>query len=111
MWTAVNYLGPAALLKAFRFEVDSCDEAGKVRLPFWDNERGAHRCHTITDDVEAYSKELNPTEGIQWLKMVAVRRRLFGRSGCRSRGAPRRRAGGSLLAALNRVPAVNRQRP
>ena len=25
-------------------------------------------------------KELNPTEGIQWLKMAAVRRRLFGRA-------------------------------
>ena len=29
--------------------------------------------------VEACPKELNPTEGIQWLKGAAVRRRLFGR--------------------------------
>jgi succinate dehydrogenase / fumarate reductase iron-sulfur subunit len=80
VWTEDNYLGPAALLKAYRFEVDSRDEARKERMPRWDNERGAYRCHTITNCVEACPKELNPTEGIQWLKMAAVRRRLFGRS-------------------------------
>jgi succinate dehydrogenase / fumarate reductase iron-sulfur subunit len=79
VWTEENYLGPAALLKAFRFEVDSRDEARKERMPRWDNERGAYRCHTITNCSEACPKELNPTEGIQWLKMAAVRRRLFGR--------------------------------
>jgi succinate dehydrogenase / fumarate reductase iron-sulfur subunit len=80
VWTEENYLGPAALLKAYRFEVDSRDEACRERLPRWDNERGAYRCHTITNCVEACPKELNPTEGIQWLKMAAVRRRLFGKS-------------------------------
>ena len=79
VWAEDNYLGPAALLKAYRFEVDSRDEARKERLPRWDNERGVYRCHTITNCVEACPKELNPTEGIQWLKMAAVRRRLFGR--------------------------------
>ncbi|MCX6373320.1 MAG: succinate dehydrogenase iron-sulfur subunit [Actinobacteria bacterium] len=79
VWAEDNYLGPAALLKAYRFEVDSRDDAGKTRMPTWDNERGAYRCHTITNCVEACPKELNPTEGIQWLKMAAVRRRLFGR--------------------------------
>jgi len=79
VWTEDNYLGPAALLKAYRFEVDSRDEARKERLPRWDNERGVYRCHTIANCSEACPKELNPTEGIQWLKMAAVRRRLFGR--------------------------------
>ena len=80
MWTEDNYLGPAALLKAYRFEVDSRDEARKERLPRWDNERGVYRCHTIANCSEACPKELNPTEGIQWLKMAAVRRRLFGKA-------------------------------
>jgi succinate dehydrogenase / fumarate reductase iron-sulfur subunit len=79
VWGEDHYLGPAALLKAYRFEVDSRDEAVKSRLPSWDNERGVYRCHVITNCVEACPKELNPTEGIQWLKMAAVRRRLFGR--------------------------------
>jgi succinate dehydrogenase / fumarate reductase iron-sulfur subunit len=38
-----------------------------------------YRCHTIANCSEACPKELNPTEGIQWLKRAAVRRRLFGR--------------------------------
>jgi len=79
VWGEENYLGPAALLKAFRFEVDSRDQARKERLPRFDNERGVYRCHTIMNCVEACPKELNPTEGIQWLKKAAVRRRLFGR--------------------------------
>ena len=80
VWGEQHYLGPAALLKAYRFEVDSRDDAGKERLPLFDNERGVYRCHTITNCSEACPKELNPTEGIQWLKKAAVRRRLFGRS-------------------------------
>jgi len=80
VWGEENYLGPAALLKAYRFEVDSRDEARKERLPRFANERGVYRCHTIMNCVEACPKELNPTEGIQWLKKAAVRRRLFGRA-------------------------------
>ena len=80
VWGEGNYLGPAALLKAYRFEVDSRDEAKKARLPSFDNERGTYRCHTITNCVEACPKELNPTEGIQWLKGAAVRRRILGRA-------------------------------
>jgi succinate dehydrogenase / fumarate reductase iron-sulfur subunit len=79
VWAEENYLGPAALLKAYRFEVDSRDEGDRERLPIWDNERGSYRCHTITNCIEACPKRLNPTEGIQWLKRAAVRRRLFGR--------------------------------
>jgi succinate dehydrogenase / fumarate reductase, iron-sulfur subunit len=80
VWGQEHYLGPAALLKAYRFEVDSRDEAGRERLPRFDNERGIYRCHTITNCIEACPKELNPTEGIQWLKKAVVRRRVFGRS-------------------------------
>ena len=76
-WGEENYLGPAALLKAYRFEVDSRDEAKRERMPRWDNERGIYRCHTIMNCVEACPKELVPTEGIQWLKKAAVRRKLF----------------------------------
>jgi succinate dehydrogenase / fumarate reductase iron-sulfur subunit len=79
VWGEDNYLGPHALLKAYRFEVDSRDEARRERLPHFDNERGVYRCHTITNCVEACPKELNPTEAIQWLKGAAVRRRILGR--------------------------------
>lgn len=80
VWGEEHYLGPAALLKAWRFEADSRDEARKTRLPSWDNERGIYRCHTISNCVEACPKELRPMEAIERLKMAAVRRRLFGRA-------------------------------
>ena len=111
-WGEENYLGPAALLKAHRFEVDTRDEARKERLPRLDNERGVYRCHTIMNCVEACPKELNPTEGIQWLKKTAVRRRLFGKAqvgvaprpddgplGCCERGNDRRPASAGMSAA------------
>ena len=79
VWGEDNYLGPAAMLWNYRFETDSRDEANKERLPLFDNERGIYRCHTITNCIEACPKELNPTEGIQWLKRAAVRRRLLGK--------------------------------
>jgi succinate dehydrogenase / fumarate reductase iron-sulfur subunit len=79
VWTDPEYLGPAALLKAYRFEIDSRDQARSLRMHAWDNEHGSYRCHTITNCVEACPKGLNPTEGIQWLKRAAVRRRLFGK--------------------------------
>ena len=68
------------MLKAYRFEVDTRDEAGRERMPDWDNERGVYRCHTIMNCVEACPKELNPTEGIEWLKRAAVRRKVFRRA-------------------------------
>jgi succinate dehydrogenase / fumarate reductase iron-sulfur subunit len=77
VWGEENYLGPAALMKAYRFEVDSRDEAGSERMARWNSERGAYRCHTIMNCGEACPKELNPTEGIQWLKKAAVRRTVF----------------------------------
>jgi succinate dehydrogenase / fumarate reductase iron-sulfur subunit len=78
-WGEENYLGPAALLKAHRFEVDTRDEAGRERMKRWNSERGIYRCHTIMNCVEACPKELNPTEGIQTLKKTAVRRLLLRR--------------------------------
>ena len=63
VWGEENYLGPAALLKAYRFEVDSRDEARKERLPRWDNERGVYRCHTITNCVGGLPEGAQPDRG------------------------------------------------
>jgi succinate dehydrogenase / fumarate reductase iron-sulfur subunit len=79
VWADERYLGPAALLWAYRFEADSRDEARRARLPAFNSEDGVYRCHTITNCVEACPKELNPTDAIQWLKKAAVRRKIFGR--------------------------------
>lgn len=78
-WTSTDYLGPAALLKAYRFYADTRDVAKDERLDSIESENGVYRCHTIFNCVEVCPKKLNPTEAIQKLKIKTVKRRLFGR--------------------------------
>lgn len=78
-WTSSDYLGPAALMKAYRFYADTRDIAKDERLDIIESEDGVYRCHTIFNCVEVCPKKLNPTEAIQRLKIKAAKRRLFGR--------------------------------
>jgi succinate dehydrogenase / fumarate reductase iron-sulfur subunit len=73
VWTDKNYLGPAALLKAFRFANDTRDEDKRRRISRITSEDGVYRCHTAFNCVEACPKELNPTEAIQTLKRQSVK--------------------------------------
>jgi len=78
-WTNSDYLGPAALLKAYRFYADTRDIANDERLNLIESESGVYRCHTIFNCVEVCPKKLNPTEAIQRLKIKATKRKLFGK--------------------------------
>ncbi|MEJ5364834.1 MAG: succinate dehydrogenase iron-sulfur subunit [Desulfosoma sp.] len=74
-WADPNYLGPAALLKAWRFIADSRDEGADERLEIINDRDGAWRCHTILNCVEACPKQLNPTEAIAELKKAIIHRK------------------------------------
>lgn len=76
VWTDKEYLGPAALLKAYRFVADSRDHGAKERLALVNSEDGAWRCHTIFNCAEACPKNINPTYSIQHLKRLATWQRL-----------------------------------
>lgn len=78
-WLNESYLGPAALLKSYRFLVDSRDTIPNERLDIIENENGVWRCHTQFNCVEVCPKKLNPTEAIQKQKIKAIKRKLFGR--------------------------------
>lgn len=78
-WTNSDYLGPAALLKAYRFIADTRDTVTDERLDLVENESGVWRCHTQFNCVEVCPKKLNPTEAIQRTKMKAFKRKLLGR--------------------------------
>lgn len=67
-WTDKNYLGPAALQKAFRFIFDTRDQGAEQRIGAIDNRHGLWRCHTIINCVDACPKNLAPTEAISRLK-------------------------------------------
>jgi succinate dehydrogenase / fumarate reductase iron-sulfur subunit len=74
-WADKDFLGPAALLKAYRFIFDSRDEGTQERLVILDNKHGLWRCHTIFNCHEACPKALNPTWGIGKLKQKVIRER------------------------------------
>lgn len=74
LWTNENYIGPAALLKAYRFIFDSRDEAANERLDIIDTPDGLWRCHTIFNCVEVCPKEINITWHLSQLKMKCVER-------------------------------------
>jgi len=52
-WKNPQFLGPASILKAYRYIFDSRDEGAAERLNILDTNDGVWRCHTIFNCVEA----------------------------------------------------------
>jgi succinate dehydrogenase / fumarate reductase iron-sulfur subunit len=77
--TNPKYLGPAALLKAWRFVADTRDKAKEERLEVVDGLDGVWRCHTIFNCQVACPKDLDPTGAIANLKREIMRSRICGK--------------------------------
>jgi succinate dehydrogenase iron-sulfur subunit len=75
-WNPDRFLGPAALLQAWRFLADSRDQATGERLDDLEDPYRLFRCHTIMNCTEVCPKELNPTRAISKIKEMLVRRSL-----------------------------------
>jgi len=74
-WNSDRYLGPAALLAAYRWLVDTRDEATGERLDELEDPFRLYRCHTIMNCTTACPKDLNPARAIaETKKMLAARR-------------------------------------
>lgn len=74
VWTDPDYLGPASLVKAYRFVADSRNGITDWRLAQISGEDDIWRCHTIFNCVEACPKKIYCTYFIQRLKRhLAVR--------------------------------------
>jgi succinate dehydrogenase / fumarate reductase iron-sulfur subunit len=73
-WNSERFLGPAALLAAYRWIVDSRDEATGERLDALDDPFRLYRCHTIMNCTEACPKDLNPARAIAEIKKLLVER-------------------------------------
>jgi len=72
-WNGDKYLGPAVLLQAYRWIIDSRDEEREVRLKKVADELKLYRCHTILNCTNACPKGLNPAKAIAELKkMIAT---------------------------------------
>ncbi|NWF39178.1 succinate dehydrogenase iron-sulfur subunit [Mariprofundus sp. NF] len=74
-WNGDRFLGPAALLHANRWIVDSRDEATGARLDQVEDAFRLYRCHQIMNCMEACPKELNPTAAINHIKRKLIARK------------------------------------
>jgi succinate dehydrogenase iron-sulfur subunit len=75
-WNGDRYLGPAALLAAYRWIIDTRDESTGERLDELEDPFRLYRCHTIMNCTEACPKDLNPARAIADIKRMIAERRV-----------------------------------
>jgi succinate dehydrogenase / fumarate reductase iron-sulfur subunit len=75
-WNGDRYLGPAALLQAYRWLIDSRDEATGERLDGLEDPFKLYRCHTILNCAQTCPKGLNPAKAIAQIRRMMVERRI-----------------------------------
>lgn len=73
-WNGDRYLGPAILLQAYRWIVDSRDEHTGERLDNLEDPFRLYRCHTIMNCTKTCPKGLNPAKAIAEIKKLMVER-------------------------------------
>ena len=73
-WNSDRYLGPAALLAAYRWIIDSRDEATGERLDALEDPFKLYRCHTIMNCTDVCPKDLNPAKAIAEIKKMLIER-------------------------------------
>ena len=74
-WNSDRYLGPAILLQAYRWIIDSRDEATGERLDDLEDPFRLYRCHTIMNCTNTCPKGLNPAQAIAETKKLLMERR------------------------------------
>ena len=67
-WNGDKYLGPAALLQAYRWMSDSRDQMGRERRAKLQDPFSVYRCHTIMNCTKTCPKGLNPAKAIAHIK-------------------------------------------
>jgi len=73
-WNPDKFVGPAGLLQAYRFIADSRDQVTSERLDNLEDPYRLFRCHTIMICVDVCPKHLNPTQAINHIKELLVKR-------------------------------------
>ncbi|PAA86382.1 hypothetical protein BOX15_Mlig007970g1 [Macrostomum lignano] len=71
-WNGDKYLGPAVLMQAYRWMIDSRDDYTFERLESMQNKDSLYRCHTIMNCTETCPKGLNPGRAIAEIKLMMV---------------------------------------
>ena len=73
-WNPDKFIGPAGLLHAYRFLIDSRDTATEERLEDLQDAYSVFRCHGIMNCVDVCPKGLNPTKAIGHIKSMLLSR-------------------------------------
>ncbi|PIK58913.1 putative succinate dehydrogenase [Apostichopus japonicus] len=69
-WNGDKYLGPAVLMQAYRWMIDSRDELQAERLSQLQDKFSVYRCHTIMNCTRTCPKGLNPGKAIAEIKKL-----------------------------------------
>ena len=73
-WNPDKFIGPAGLLAAYRFLIDSRDTETDARLDNLNDAFSVFRCHSIMNCVSVCPKGLNPTRAIGHIKSMLLQR-------------------------------------
>lgn len=73
-WNPDRFLGPAALLQAYRFLADNRDQAMGDRLNELNDPYRLFRCHTIMNCTDVCPKGLDPSQAIGHIRQLLLKR-------------------------------------
>ena len=73
-WNPDKFVGPAGLLQAYRFLIDSRDQATNERLSNLEDPFSVFRCRGIMNCVNVCPKGLNPTKAIGHIRKMLMQR-------------------------------------
>ena len=71
-WNSEEYLGPAVLMQAYRWMIDSRDQHTNERKEMLQNSMSLYRCHTIMNCARTCPKNLNPGLAISHIKQMML---------------------------------------
>lgn len=72
-WNGDKYLGPAIIQQAYRWIIDSRDEAAPQRLEKMNDSFSIFKCHTIMNCTKSCPKNLNPAWAIAEVKALLAK--------------------------------------
>ena len=71
-WNPEKFVGPAGLLQAYRFIIDSRDQAKRERLEDLNDPYRLFRCRSIMNCTEVCPKGLEPSRAIEKIRLMMV---------------------------------------
>jgi succinate dehydrogenase / fumarate reductase iron-sulfur subunit len=75
-WNGDRFFGPAVLLQAWRWLIESRDEGTSERLDDLEDPFRLYRCHTILNCTRTCPKGLNPGKAIAEIKKMMIERQI-----------------------------------